>query len=194
MSTKLRTIAIALCLAALGLAGLVVAQGQPRARQRANTPRSRTTQTNPEVTRERMMQRMQQQLGGSDAEWQIIQPRLVKVVELSRRANRRGPGVLPGRAGGRRNPDRRSPGARAAGRRARSDADRTPSAVEKTATELRDLLNDANATSEQIEAKLTALRRTRQDAQEELAQARSALQEVLIVKQEARLVLLGLLE
>jgi len=189
MSTRLRIIAIT-----LGLAALVVAQGQPRARQRANTPRSRTTQTNPEVTRERMMQRMQQQLGASDAEWQIIQPRLERVVELSRRANRRGPGALPGRAGGRRNPDRPSQGPRAVGRRARPDADRAPSAMEKTTTELRDLLNDANATSEQIEAKLTALRRARQDAQEELAQARSALREVLIVKQEARLVLLGLLE
>ncbi|UCD50453.1 MAG: hypothetical protein JSW27_23375 [Phycisphaerales bacterium] len=194
MSTKLRIIALTLCLAAISLAGLAVAQGQPRARQRGNAPQGGVTEANPEMTRERMMQRMQQQLRASVEEWQVIQPRLEKVMELSRQANRRGLGALQARPVSRRRQGQQQQRPRAAARRERPDANRTPSAVEKAANELRELLAQASVTPEQVEAKLTALRQIRQTARQNLAQARAELQQVLTVKQEARLVLLGLLE
>jgi hypothetical protein len=207
MSTRLRFIATVLCLAGLGLAGLVVAQGQPRARQRANASRGRMNEGNPEATRQQMMQRIQQQLGASDTEWQVIQPRLQKVMELSRQTNRRGAGRMQGRPGGQRGQggtEARPGGRRGAGqqtqgprgqtRRPRDDANREPSPVQKASEELRTLLGDASASPEQVKAKLAALRQVRETAQQHLAQARSELQQVLAVKQEARLVLMGLLE
>jgi hypothetical protein len=62
------------------------------------------------------------------------------------------------------------------------------------ADELRQLLNGGTATPEQIKAKLTTLRQSRDALKQELAQARAQLQQVLTVKQEATLVLTGILE
>ena len=207
MSTRLRIIAITLGLAALGLAGLVVAQGQPRARQRANAPRSRMTEGNPEATRQQMMQRMQQQLGASEGEWQVIEPRLEKVMELARQTSRRGAGRMQGRPGGRRGQggtearpggrrgaDQQTPGPRGQARRPRNDANRESSPVQKASEDLRTLLGEASASPEQVTAKLAALRQARATAQQNLARARTELQQVLTVKQEATLVLMGLLE
>jgi hypothetical protein len=66
--------------------------------------------------------------------------------------------------------------------------------VQRAADELQQLLNSGAATPEQIKAKLTALRQSRNALKQELAQARAHLQQVLTVKQEATLVLMGILE
>lgn len=190
MSARLRIIATALCLVA---PGLVVAQGQPRARQRANTPRGRMNQGNPEATRQQMMQRMQQQLDASAEEWQVIWPRLEKVVELTRQTSRRGLGALQARPGGRRGTGQQAQGPRRQAQRPRNNSNREPSPVQKASEELRTLLGDASAGPDQVQAKLAALRQAREAAQQNLAQARTELQQVLSVKQEARLVLMGLL-
>lgn len=134
-----------------------------------------------------MMQRMQQQLGASDAEWQVIQPRLQKVTELSRQIDRRGPG-------GRRGQGQETQGSRGQARRPRTDANREKSAVQKAYDELQTVLSNTSATPEQVEAKLAALRTAREAAKQNLAKARTELQQVLTIKQEARLVLMGLLE
>ncbi len=210
MSTRLRFLTTVLCLAAVGLAGLVVAQEQPRARQRANTPRGRMNQGNPEATRQQMMQRMLQQLEASDAEWQVIQPRLQKVMELSRQTNRRGaggmqrrPGGQSGRRGqggtearpaGRRGTGQQTQGSRGQTRRPRNDTNREPSPMQKASEELQTLLNNANADPEQVKAKLAVLRDAKETAKRNLAQAHTELQQILTVKQEARLVLMRLLE
>ena len=79
-------------------------------------------------------------------------------------------------------------------RRPRGEANRPVSEVQKASDELRALLGSESATPEQVKAKLTALREARAAARQKLAQARADLQQVLTVKQEARLVLMGLLE
>jgi len=207
MSARLRFMAIVLCLAAVCMAGAVTGQGRRRAGQRAEIQRGRMNEGNPEATRQQMMQRMQQQLEASEAEWQVIQPRLQKVMELSRQTNRRSAGRMQGRPGGQRGQggtEARPGGRRGAGqqtqgprgqtRRPRNDANREPSPVQKASEELRTLLGEASADPEQVKAKLAALRQARATAQQNLAQARTELQQVLTVKQEARLVLMGLLE
>ncbi len=194
MSARLRFIAIVLCLAAVGIAGAVAGQGRRRAGQRAETQRGRANQGDPEATRLQMMQRMQQQLGAADTEWQVIQPKLQKVMELSRQINRRGAGGLLGRPGGRRNSGQRVQRPDGQARQPRNNSNRAVSDVQKAAAELQTLLNNANADPEQVKAKLTELRQVRETAQQNLAQARTELQQILSVKQEARLVLMGLLE
>ena len=66
--------------------------------------------------------------------------------------------------------------------------------MKRAADELRQLLNGGTATPEQIKGKLATLRQSRDTLRQELAQARAQLQQVLSVKQEAMLVLTGILE
>ena len=199
MSAKLRLSGVLLCIAAVSATGIVTAQAQRRAGQRPGAARDRAVQRDPEAMRQRMMQRMQQQLGASEAEWQVIQPRLQKVMELVRQTERRGPSAMGARPGAERRPgqDRAAQeGQRQRGqmRRPRGEANRQVSEVQKASDELRTLLGSESSTPEQVKAKLTALRELRAAARQKLAQARADLQQVLTVKQEARLVLMGLLE
>lgn len=66
--------------------------------------------------------------------------------------------------------------------------------VEQRRKELRELLRDEAAKPEQIRAKLLALRAEKEKARQELAKVRRELQQVLTLRQEAVLVLAGLLE
>jgi chromosome segregation ATPase len=59
---------------------------------------------------------------------------------------------------------------------------------------LQTLLEDKNATSDEIKAKLSVLRKAREAAKQELAQAQRELRELLTLRQEAMLVVMGLLE
>ncbi len=73
-------------------------------------------------------------------------------------------------------------------------ADRELTDGEKTCEELLVLLDDANSKQEDIEQKIDALRRARENAAKELIKARQELWEVLTSRQQARLVLTGLLD
>jgi chromosome segregation ATPase len=66
--------------------------------------------------------------------------------------------------------------------------------VEQRRKELRELLRDENAEAEQIKARLSALRAEKEKARQELAKARRELQQIMTLRQEAVLVLAGLLE
>jgi len=148
------------------------------------------TQREPAQMQRMMIERMKEQLGASDEEWKVIQPRLQKVIELNRQVNARGRGMMlggPGGFGGR---------GRAGGQRAGQDtgrAQREPSAVEKATDDLQEALSSKTATSEQIKEKLTALRKAKEKASKDLAAAQNELKQNLTVKQEAILVLSGYL-
>lgn len=66
--------------------------------------------------------------------------------------------------------------------------------AEQRTKELRELLRDEAAKPEQIRAKLLALRAEKEKARQELAKIRRELQQVLTLRQEAVVVLAGLLE
>jgi hypothetical protein len=147
---------------------------------------------------ERMMtERMKAQLGAGDEEWKVIQPRLLKVMNLSRQVNTRGRGMMMGGPGG--YPGRRQPGgmrtrSQDAGQRTRpGPGTGQQSAVGKATQELRDVLSNKEATSEQIKAKLTALRTAKEKAKKNLAAAQKDLKQNLTIKQVAILVLSGYL-
>jgi len=173
-------------------AGIAMAQEQQRGPRRmgGDQPGQREPgrgpgNFDPAAMRQRMAERIKDALGvKDDAEWAVLQPRIEKVQSLLRDASgfggmfgmrRRGPAEGPGAAGG------------PAGVQPQSE-------VAKAAQALQDVLDNEQATADQIKAKLTALREAREKAKQELAQAREALRELVTPRQEAQLVLMGILD
>ena len=152
------------------------------------------TQRDPAQMQRMMTERMKAQLGAGDKEWKVIQPRLQKVMNLSRQVNASGRGMM---FAGRRQPG--GPGMRGqdVGQRARpGTADRPQreqSAVGKATQELQEVLRSETAKPGQIKAKLKALRTAKVKAKKDLAAAQKELKQSLTVKQEAILVLSGYL-
>jgi len=73
-------------------------------------------------------------------------------------------------------------------------ADRELTEGEKSCERLEDLLEDKNSKDEKIEQEIAVLRQAREEAAKELAKARQELREVLTPRQQAKLVLSGLLD
>jgi hypothetical protein len=146
-----------------------------------------------------MNQRMKAQLGATDEQWKDIQPRLQKVMNLSRQVNAPGRGMMmyggPGGFAGRRQPvgARRGQEGVQRTRPGTGQTQREQSAVGKATQELQEVLRSETAKPEQIKAKLTALRTAKEKAKKDLATAQKELKKDLTVKQEAILVLSGYL-
>ena len=98
-----------------------------------------------------------------------------------RGSRNRGNGDAFGRGGG-------PGGDRGGSRRGRGGESDGPSAA------LKDVLDEEGASASEIKAKLEALRKDRAKKAKDLAKARNQLKQVLTVKQEATLVLMGVLE
>ncbi len=156
-------------LVACGLTAAVSAQEAPGRRRRWN----------PEEMRARYLERFKEQLEVSDAEWEVIRPRLEKVTALARETTISRFGQTERRRG----------------RRGGDEAEaQEQSALAEAAEELREVLEADASTPEEIQAKLTALREAREQARQDLAQAQAELRELLTQRQEAQLVLLGILD
>jgi hypothetical protein len=150
----------------------------------------------PERMRERMMDRLREYLGAGEQEWSVLRPRVEKVASLSRQEGagggrmgmmmlmmRRRPGSSRGES---RDDDRRFGGFGPPGRE-RGE-------IEKAALALREVVQTGDSSSEQIREKLTALRRARENVKQQLDTARDELRELLTPRQEAKLVLLGIMD
>jgi hypothetical protein len=119
----------------------------------------------------RQMARMRAALGASEADWKVLEPKIQLVMTRSREAQI-GRGMY-GRAG------------------AAPVTAETPLA--KAAADLQRALDNPQATSEQIAEKLAAVRAAQQKADAALATARESLRSSANTRQEAHLVLLGIL-
>jgi len=160
-----------LVVAGLGASVQAQDQGGPGGGRRGNF--------DPAQMRARMEQMMKEQLGVSDDEWKVIQPKLEKVQQAQRDARGGGfGGMMGGRRGGRGGFGGNQP--------------ETP--VAKAAQDLRQTLENKDAKSDDILAKLKAYRAARDEARENLAKAQKDLREVLTQRQEAQLVLMGTLD
>jgi len=137
---------------------------------------------NYEQFRQRMNERLKENLKVSDEEWAVIQPLIEKVQVKQREAGASRFGGGRPRGG----PDGGSPG--------QGSGNRPERAGSEQAQALRTALDDANSTPEDLKAKLAALRESRKKAQAELEQTREELRKVLTLRQEASLVLIGILE
>lgn len=147
----------------------------------------------PAQFRQRMMDRLKQDLGANDDEWKVLQPKVEKVMEAQRAARDTGRFGGFGGRGGRGGPGGGGPGGGGPGAAA-PNANQPQSDLAKAAQELRTVLDDKNSTAEQITQKLAALRQAREKAHTELAAAQKELKELLTARQEATLVSNGTLE
>jgi len=136
----------------------------------------------PERRRQMMLERIKQNLAATDEEWQTIQPRVEAVQALLRQAS---PALDMGRLlwrGGQPPAPAGAPGAPEL------------SETEKAAQALQIVLDNAESRPEDIKQALTPYRAAREKARQQLAKAQEELRKVATPRQDARLVLLGLLE
>ena len=134
--------------------------------------------------RKRRETQMREQLGATEDEWKVLQPRIEKVQQLQRQ----GMAMRFGRMFGRRG---RRPGGE---RRPEGEAQRERPDVAKKAEALQSLLEDKASAPGAIKAALGAFRKAQEKTELALAAARKELRDVVTMRQEARFVLMGLLK
>ena len=135
-----------------------------------------------------MLTRIKQALSASDKdttpeEWKVLEPKVEKVLTLS--GQTRGMRGMASMFGRRTRGGQRPGGA---------EPTRELTDVEKLTQALQTVLANKEAKLEEIKEKLTALRQAREKAEQELVNAQKALREALTLRQEAQLVLMGLLD
>lgn len=196
MQRKVMTIGVVACVLALMVGGLALAQqggGGGRQRGQGGGAGGPGGNFDPAQMRQRMMDRMKEQLGADDATWKVMEPRLTKVMETNRQVG--GRGGMMGMMGGMRG--QRGPGGDQGGpqadRRGRGPQGEQ-TAVDKAMTQLRTTLENSAASPEEIKTQLTAVRVAREKAKADLAAAQADLKKILTVRQEALLVEMGQLD
>jgi hypothetical protein len=140
----------------------------------------------PEQMRQRMMERIREQLAvKDDSEWGVIESRIKKIND-ARSGMGRGFGGFggPGGPGG-----QGGPGGRQGGRQGPGGFGQPNPDAEALQTAL-----DSGASADDIKSKLTAYRAAAKQKEAQLEKAQDELRQLLSVKQEARAVLLGLLK
>ena len=137
----------------------------------------------PGQMRERMLTELKDQMGASDTEWAALKPRIEKTIALQRDA--RGGLMAPGMGMGM--------GMGPRGGRPAEEGE-SPSKVAAAQRELRTTLDEKNAAADQIAKKVTTLREARAKAREELQAVQKELKGQVTPRQEAVLVLHGLLD
>lgn len=141
-----------------------------------------------EEFRARMAERQREQLGATEEDMKILQPRIEKIQQLQRQA-RGGGGGFTGFGGG-----GRGPGGGDSSRQPEGTPERERSEVELKTEALRSLLADENANASSIKAALDALRAARKRVEDELVIARRDLRDVCTARQEGQFVLQGILD
>jgi hypothetical protein len=200
MQRRMVKIGVAACVLGLMVGGLSIAQqggGQGGGGRRGGGQGGGPGNFDPAQMRQRMAERMKEMLGADDQAWKVMEPRLMKVMELNRQANAGGRGMMFGMMGrgGRGGPG--GPGGDQGGpqgaRRGRGPQGEQ-TALEKAMAQLRTTLENQSATPEEIKTQLTAVRQAREKAKQELAVAQQDLKKILTLRQEAMLVEMGQLE
>ncbi len=177
-------LALASVAVALGLSnGQLAAQDQPQQQRpgRGNF--------DPEQMRQRMMERVREQLEvKSDDEWKVISERVEKVNQARREVGGGGFGGMGfGRGGGGGGGDQ--PGGGDQARRPRG-----PGGEPSPEAEALQKAIEAKASAEEIKTKLAKYREARKEKEARLEQAQDELRKVLTVRQEAAAVLAGFLK
>lgn len=161
----------------------------------------------PEAIRERiaeMQQRMydamRERLEISEEEWEVIQPRVERVVDMRRQTASGGMGMGMFMFGGDDGPGRRGgPGGR--GGRGRGGPGGgfnpfggEPTEVDERLSDLREVVEQEEADAEALNEALGAVREARSKQEAEFEEAQASLRELLTLRQEAMLVGYGLLD
>lgn len=141
-----------------------------------------------EQRRKEASERQRKTLGASEEEWKVLQPRIEKVRNLFRQLRAGAMRGWFGGAGMRMWRGRRQPAADDAA------AERPKTDLEKKSEALRKILEDKESKPEAVKAALKGLREAREKLGKDLAKAKKELREIVTVRQEAHLVLMGVLD
>ena len=194
MQRRMSRTAWAALLGAVVLSGLSLTWAQdggedaPRQRRQRRRMTAEERQQRMEQFRQRMSEQLREDLGFSAEEWKAVAPLHEKVVTLQRElAPRRGFGRqgFRGRRGRGRDQGEE--------RRERPAPPENETEVAKTRRILAETLEKEAATAEQLRTAVKDYRVAREKIEKELEQAQKALREVLNARQEAQLVLRGVL-
>ncbi len=153
--------------------------GRPGAQPGAGGDR----QFDPAQMRQMMEQRTREQIGATEAEWKTLGPRVMKVDQLTRQISGGRGGMFPGSG--------RRPGQ---GDQAAAGQEAQMTALEKASQALRTSLRNEATSPDEIKKQLAAVRTAREAAKKELATAQQELRKSVNLRQEAQLVLMGLLD
>lgn len=146
---------------------------QPERRgRRGGGPAVERRAFDPSAMRQRMLDNLREQMGATDEEWAALQPKLEKVVTLQRDL-RPGAVLLFGRA---------------------RSGDAEESKLAAAHRELREAIQNRELSADEISQKLAKYRDERNKATAELQAAQRELKSVVRPRQEAVLVLNGLLD
>ena len=126
------------------------------------------------LSQQRQMTTLQQQLNASDDEWTVLGPRIQRILDLTS--------------------DLGQPNGNVAQRTVAGVAQANPGPVAKALAELKAALQDDNAPESDVVAKLMAYREARQRVTAELSSARQDLLAVVTLRQEAILLNLAILD
>jgi hypothetical protein len=178
--------AVAFTVLSAGVAGSAFGQNQPQPQPQpgGNNNRGGRGNFDPAQMRAQYMERLKTQLGASEDEWKVLQPKVEKVMDAARAA-RNDSGRFGGGRGGRPGGD--------------TNATPTPPAtpatpVAQAAQELKTVAENKASTPEECAQKLAAFRAARDKAKGEVTAAQKELKELLTPKQEAILVSSGTLD
>lgn len=128
---------------------------------------------NPAQWQQHRMDQVKEALGGSDEEWKLLQPKVEKVMNLQ--SQLRAGMMFGGRRGG--------------------NQDAAPANdVEAKVQALRTALDNKETKNDDLAQKVTALRTAREKVRTDLAKVQTELRELLTPRQEAQLVLQGILD
>jgi hypothetical protein len=147
-----------------------------------------------EQFRQRINDRIKTSLKATDEEWAVIQPLLEKVQTLQRESYSGRMGGFGGGFGGRRRSEGGDQAAGAPSPASSPRPERTDRAGSPEAQALKAALDADGTSAGDIKAKLQALRDSRKKTMAALDQAREDLKKVLTLRQEATLVMMGILE
>ncbi|MDP9175038.1 MAG: hypothetical protein M3O30_14420 [Planctomycetota bacterium] len=140
---------------------------------------------------QRMMDTLKQQLGATDDEFAVLQPKIQKVMTTQQEAGNGG-GMRGLFGGGRRGQN--GQGGQNGGGAQGGNPPGPQTAVQQAQSDLRTTLANQSATAEEIKAKIDTLRQARAKAREDLTSAQTDLKSVLTQRQEAIMILAGLLD
>jgi hypothetical protein len=140
----------------------------------------------PAAFRERQLNNIKEQMGATDQEWNALKPKVEKVMDAQRDAFVRMGGMGGRGAGG--GPGGGGPGAGGGA------ANQPESKVAQAQADLRKVLDNKDAGAPEIDKALKAFRDARDKARADLKAAQKDLQVSVNKKQEAALVLSGLLD
>ena len=149
----------------------------------------------PAQMQQRRDQAIKDAIGATDDEWKVLQPKIDKVSTAQRDMRSGGMGGMLGGRGGRGGCGGRG-GAPAAGGADNAPAADAPaqSAVQKASNALGKILENKDAKPDDLKPALAALRDAKAKDKAELEKAQKELKDVLTLRQEAVLVMRGMLD